>query len=131
MLQPANSGNPVAMIPSPKFTSTFGPFYKTEFFLGAGLGYHSNDARGVVTSQVPGDPSTPQSGTPFLVRSAGAEIGARTKIVVQHIALALYQFAAAHRRRRVFSRLPSTRSTAGWGISSPMAGASSLTRSIC
>ena len=81
MLQPANSGNPVAMIPSPKFTSTFGPFYKTEFFLGAGLGYHSNDARGVVTSQVPGDPSTPQSGTPFLVRSAGAEVGARTKIV--------------------------------------------------
>ena len=59
----------------------FGPFYKTEFFLGAGLGYHSNDARGVVTSEVPGDPSTPQSGTPFLVRSAGAEIGARTKIV--------------------------------------------------
>ena len=35
--------------PSPKFTSVFGPFYKTEFFLGAGLGYHSNDARGVVT----------------------------------------------------------------------------------
>ena len=30
---------------------------------------------------MPGDPSTPQSGTPFLVRSAGAEIGARTKIV--------------------------------------------------
>ena len=81
MLQPANSGNPNATLPSPKFTSVFGPFYKTEFFLGAGLGYHSNDARGVVTSQVPGDPSTPQSGTPFLVRSAGAEIGARTKIV--------------------------------------------------
>jgi hypothetical protein len=81
MLQPANSGNPNAALPSPKFTSVFGPFYKTEFFLGAGLGYHSNDARGVVTSQVPGDPSAPQSGTPFLVRSAGAEIGARTKIV--------------------------------------------------
>ena len=81
MLQPANSGNPNAALPSPKFTSVFGPFYKTEFFLGAGLGYHSNDARGVVTSQVPGDPSTPQSATPFLVRSAGAEVGARTKIV--------------------------------------------------
>ena len=81
MLQPANSGNPNAAIVSPKFTSVFGPFYKTEFFLGAGLGYHSNDARGVVTSEVPGDPSTPQSGTAFLVRSAGAEIGARTKIV--------------------------------------------------
>jgi opacity protein-like surface antigen len=81
MLQPANSGNPNAAIVSPKFTSVFGPFYKTEFFLGAGLGYHSNDARAVVTSEVPGDPSTPQSGTAFLVRSAGAEVGARTKIV--------------------------------------------------
>ena len=81
MLQPANSGNPNAALASPKLTTVFGPFYKTEFFVGAGLGYHSNDARGVVTSEVPGDPSTPQGGTPFLVRSAGAEIGARTKIV--------------------------------------------------
>jgi hypothetical protein len=59
----------------------FGPFYKTEFFLGAGLGYHSNDARAVVATEAPGDPSTPQTPTPFLVRTAGAEIGARTKIV--------------------------------------------------
>jgi opacity protein-like surface antigen/outer membrane receptor protein involved in Fe transport len=81
MLQPANSGNPTAALPSPKFTTVFGPFYKTEFFLGAGLGYHSNDARAVVTTQAPGDPSTPQTPTPFLVRTAGAEIGARTKIV--------------------------------------------------
>ncbi len=81
MLQPANSGNPNATLASPKFTTTFGPFNKTEFFVGAGLGYHSNDARGVVTTEVPGDPSTPLGGTPFLVRSAGAEIGARTKIV--------------------------------------------------
>jgi opacity protein-like surface antigen len=81
MLQPANSGNPNAALPSPKFTTVFGPFYKTEFFLGAGLGYHSNDARGVVTTQVPGDPSAPQGATPFLVRSEGGEIGARTKIV--------------------------------------------------
>jgi opacity protein-like surface antigen/outer membrane receptor protein involved in Fe transport len=81
MLQPANSGNPHAALPSPKFTSVFGPFYKTEFFVGAGLGYHSNDARGVTATEVPGDPSTPQTPSPFLVRTAGAEIGARTKIV--------------------------------------------------
>jgi opacity protein-like surface antigen len=80
-LQQANSGNPNAALPSPKFTSVFGPFYKTEFFLGAGLGYHSNDARGVTATEVAGDPTTPQSPTPFLVRTAGAEIGARTKIV--------------------------------------------------
>ena len=34
-------------IGSPKFTMTLGPFYETELFLGAGMGYHSNDARGV------------------------------------------------------------------------------------
>lgn len=80
-LQPANSGNPSAAMTNPKFTTTFGPFAKTEFFLGTGLGYHSNDARGVTATEVPGDPSTPQSPTPFLTRTAGAEIGARTKIV--------------------------------------------------
>jgi opacity protein-like surface antigen len=81
MLQPANSGNPNEAIGSPKFTLTFGPFYKTELFLGAGMGYHSNDARGVVATEVPGDPSTAQSTTPFLVRSRGAEIGVRTKAI--------------------------------------------------
>jgi opacity protein-like surface antigen len=79
ILQPANSGNPQAAIGSPKFTMTFGPFYKTELFLGAGMGYHSNDARGVTATQVPGDPTTAQDTTPFLVRSRGAEIGIRTK----------------------------------------------------
>ena len=81
ILQPANSGNPNEAIGSPKFTMTFGPFYKTELFLGAGMGYHSNDARGVTATEVPGDPSTPQGATPFLVRSRGAEIGVRTKAI--------------------------------------------------
>ena len=81
MLQPANSGNPAASIGSPKFTSVFGPFYKTEFFVGAGTGYHSNDARAVTATEVPGDPTTPEGASPFLVRTVGAEIGARTKIV--------------------------------------------------
>jgi opacity protein-like surface antigen len=81
ILQPANSGNPKAAIGSPKFTMTFGPFYKTELFLGAGMGFHSNDARGVTAIEVPGDPATPQGTVPFLVRSLGAEIGIRTKAV--------------------------------------------------
>ena len=80
MLQSANSGNPTASIGSPKFTSVFGPFYKTELFLGAGMGYHSNDARSVTVTEVPGDPTAPEGASPFLVRSQGAEIGARTKI---------------------------------------------------
>jgi hypothetical protein len=81
MLQPANSGKPQSSIGSPKFTMTFGPFAKTELFLGAGMGYHSNDARSVTATEVPGDPTTPESSSPFLVRSRGAEVGVRTKII--------------------------------------------------
>jgi opacity protein-like surface antigen len=80
-LQPANSGNPKTAFGSPKFTMTFGPLYKTELFVGAGMGYHSNDARGVTATQVPGDPATGQGGVPFLVRSRGAEVGVRTKAI--------------------------------------------------
>ena len=58
-----------------------GPFYKTELFLGAGMGYHSNDARSTTTTEVPGDPATPEGASPLLVRSRGAEIGVRTKAV--------------------------------------------------
>jgi opacity protein-like surface antigen len=81
MLQPANSGKSQSSIGSPKFTMTFGPFAKTEFFVGAGMGYHSNDARSVTVTQTPGDPTTPEGSTPFLVRSRGAEIGVRTKAI--------------------------------------------------
>ena len=81
ILQPANSGSTSAAIGSPKFRMVFGPFAATEFFVGAGMGYHSNDARATTISEVPGDPTTPESPSPFLVRSRGAEVGVRTKIV--------------------------------------------------
>jgi hypothetical protein len=81
MLQTANSGNSSAAIGSPKFRMMFGPFAKTEFFVGAGMGYHSNDARSTTITEVPGDPTSPESASPLLVRSRGAEIGVRTKII--------------------------------------------------
>ena len=81
MLQQANSGNVKDAIGSPKFRIVAGLFYQTELFVGAGMGYHSNDARSSTVTQVPGDPTTPESPTPFLVRSEGAEIGLRTKAV--------------------------------------------------
>jgi opacity protein-like surface antigen/outer membrane receptor protein involved in Fe transport len=81
MLQPANSGNPKEAIGSPKFRMVAGPFAKTEFFVGAGMGYHSNDARSATLTQVPGDPTTPEGASPFLVRSRGAEVGVRTKAI--------------------------------------------------
>ena len=80
-LQPANSGKSIEAIGSPKFRMEIGPFDKTELFIGAGMGYHSNDARSTTVTQVPGDPSTPESSSPFLVRSRGAEVGIRTKAI--------------------------------------------------
>ena len=42
------------MIASPKLTLVFGPWDATEFYAQAGLGFHSNDARGVNTRSEPG-----------------------------------------------------------------------------
>jgi outer membrane receptor protein involved in Fe transport len=80
-LQQANSGKDEMAIGSPKFRMVIGPFYNTELFLGAGMGYHSNDARSTVITEVPGDAATPEGASPLLVRSRGAEIGIRTKAV--------------------------------------------------
>ena len=54
-------GHPDATLSQPKIHRALGPFYKTELFVGAGMGYHSNDARAVIRTQVPGDPSTSQA----------------------------------------------------------------------
>jgi outer membrane receptor protein involved in Fe transport len=77
---PANSGNAGAFIGSPKFGVVLGPFAKTEFFINAGEGFHSNDARGVTITESPTDGSARQA-SPFLVRTTGAEVGWRTKII--------------------------------------------------
>jgi outer membrane receptor protein involved in Fe transport len=77
----ANSGDATAAIASPKFTMTLGPFNKTEFFVGAGYGMHSNDARGATITEDPADPSNKISASPLLVRTKGLETGVRTKII--------------------------------------------------
>jgi hypothetical protein len=72
----ANSGSDFDTILSPKLGIVFGPWSKTEIYLNAGTGFHSNDARGTVTTIDPVT-STPTVPTPFLVRSKGAEAGLR------------------------------------------------------
>jgi outer membrane receptor protein involved in Fe transport len=54
-----------------------GPWRSTEFYVNAGLGFHSNDARGATIRVDPstGDPVDPV--TPF-IRARGAEFGVRT-----------------------------------------------------
>ncbi len=77
---PANSGRAHAGRLSPKLSAILGPWAKTELFANFGLGFHSNDARGVTITVDPrsGDP-VPKV-TP-LVPTRGGEVGVRTEIV--------------------------------------------------
>jgi outer membrane receptor protein involved in Fe transport len=77
---PANSGTANAFIGSPKLGLVLGPFAKTEFFVNAGEGFHSNDARGVTITESPRDGSALQA-SPFLVKTRGAEVGLRSKLI--------------------------------------------------
>jgi len=80
LLLAANSGTANATIGSPKAGLVFGPFARTELFINAGEGFHSNDARGVTIRESPTDGS-PVESSPFLVKTRGAEVGLRTKLV--------------------------------------------------
>ena len=77
---PVNSGQTDADITSPKMSLIFGPWDKTEYFVNAGYGFHSNDARGVFTTVDPKTGEVVEPVTP-LVRTKGAEIGVRTEII--------------------------------------------------
>jgi len=86
-----NSGKANDTLVSPKLSLVFGPFEKTEFYVNAGTGFHSNDARGTTIRVDPksGDPVDPV--TP-LVRSKGYEVGARTSFLPGlQTSLALYR----------------------------------------
>jgi len=77
-----NTGSSNASIVSPKATVTLGPWKSTEFYVNAGTGFHSNDARGTtIVVDANGDPV--DRVTP-LVRAKGAEAGVRT-VVIPHL----------------------------------------------
>ena len=69
---PASSARRAALV--------LGPFRGTELYVNAGVGFHSNDARGATITRDPatGEPAEPV--TP-LVRANGAEVGVRTVAV--------------------------------------------------
>jgi hypothetical protein len=78
---PLNSGSVTQFMPSPKLSLVLGPFAQTEYYLNAGMGFHSNDVRGATITVDPNDGVTPVAKVPLLVRSKGAEIGVRTQPV--------------------------------------------------
>jgi hypothetical protein len=85
---PANSGRRTASLASPKLGLVLGPWNSTEVYANAGLGFHSNDARGAVQTR---DPKTGEAVEPVdpIVRARGAELGLRT------LALRRYQTSVA------------------------------------
>ncbi len=75
-----NNGERYDGLFSPKFGVVLGPWADTEFYLNGGLGFHSNDARGINTRI---DPATgdPVNRADPLVRTYSAEVGVRTSWV--------------------------------------------------
>ncbi len=76
----ANTGKVTASIANPKLALIFGPWSETEFYINAGGGFHSNDARGTTLTVDPksGDAAAK---VPALVRSKGYELGVRTSFI--------------------------------------------------
>ncbi len=92
----ANTDRTTAGIVSPKLALIFspwrsGPWRRTEFYVNAGGGFHSNDARGANTTVDPRTGAAAERVTP-LVRSKGYELGLRTEpLPGLQTALSLYQ----------------------------------------
>ena len=88
----ANSGYVSDRLASPKLTVVFGPWSKTELFLNAGYGFHSNDARGTTVRVDPNNGTTPVQSVDPLVQALGLEAGLRTAVLPQvQISLSLWQ----------------------------------------
>ena len=85
--EPLNSGVARAGMVSPKGGVVLGPFSGTEFYANAGLGFHSNDARGATITVDPATGEPADRVTP-LVRAKGAEVGVRT-VAIPHLQTSL------------------------------------------
>lgn len=70
------SGREHATAVQPKGSLIVGPWAKTEVYLSAGRGFHSNDVRSGVIADVGG-----VTRPPFLVKSTGYEVGVRTNLI--------------------------------------------------
>jgi hypothetical protein len=76
----ANSGSEGAGIISPKLSFVFGPWARTEYYLQAGYGFRTNDARGVFSTVSPQtDAASPQLAP--IIGTRGAEAGIRTGVI--------------------------------------------------
>ncbi len=72
-----NSGDEDAARISPKLSFVYSVNKDIELFLSGGFGFHSNDARGTTITVDPTDGVTPAEQVDPIVKSEGAEVGAR------------------------------------------------------
>jgi hypothetical protein len=72
-----NSGSGEDGLVSPKLGAVFGPWAASELYANAGMGFHSNDARGAAIRVDPLTGEAADRVTP-LARAKGAEVGFRT-----------------------------------------------------
>lgn len=78
---PKNSGRVNDHMISPKLNLVFGPWSQTEYYVNAGRGFRSNDARGATITVDPKNPANAATREPLLVRATGYETGLRTTLV--------------------------------------------------
>ena len=75
------AGSGSQTLPQPKASLILGPWLKTEVYLSAGRGFHSDDVRGVFgTAPLEGFPGVAGK-TPFLATATGEEAGLRTNLI--------------------------------------------------
>ncbi len=79
----ANSGTAMKVLPSPKVSLSFGPWFQTEIYTQAGFSFHSNDGRGTTLTVEPVSGDNPYAHTaatpiPALIPTKGGEVGVRT-----------------------------------------------------
>ncbi len=79
-----NSGSASQAVFSPKVGLVLGPWHDTEYFVNAGYGYHSNDARGTTLQYDPSNGSALDANSRHIspmAQSRGAETGIRSNFI--------------------------------------------------
>ncbi len=87
----ANAGTAHDNMLSPSISLIFGPWAQTEFYVNAGTGFHSNDARGTVIAVDPKTGEPAERVTP-LARTRGLDLGVRSEWIPRlQSSLSLYR----------------------------------------
>ena len=107
---PLNGGTATGTQLSPKGSLILGPWAKTEFYVSAGEGFHSNDVRSATATVEPttfnnnvlGVSGQPQQKFPLLEKAVGEEVGVRT-MLIPHLQSSIAIFRLHLASEQVFS----------------------------